>query len=342
MQFQLTLSPAPLPVSIQHRHKILLLGSCFTEHIGDSLGEWKFQVKQNPHGILFGPDAICQALRDYEQAREYSAEDLFQLHECWHSWHHHSRFSSTDAAVTLDRINRAIRESHVFLQQADWLILTLGSAFTYRLTEGASSGGLKPGDPVANCHRAPSAWFQKEMMSVEDILCGLRSSIESLHKINPGLKVMLTISPVRHIRDGVVENNRSKARLIQVVQTLTESMDDCYYFPAYEYVIDVLRDHRFYDIDLVHPNYAATQFVLERFGEYAFDPSTRSLIEEIRSLVTARKHRVQFPDTNAHRQFLLSHHKRTVELQQRYPELDLTAELQYFSGASNGESTSLL
>ncbi len=331
MQFQLRLSPAPLPMPIDHRQSMLLLGSCFTEHIGDSLKEWKFNVLQNPHGILFGPDAICQALKDYQSARQYTENDLFYLNECWHSWNHHSRFSATAVAETLDRINQSIQEANAFLKKADWLVLTLGSAFSYRLTEETTQGGLSVGSAVANCHRAPSHWFRKEMMSVEEIYTGLNRSIQSLRSINPQLKLLLTISPVRHIRDGVVENNRSKARLIQVVQQLTEQVPESYYFPAYEYVIDVLRDHRFYDIDLVHPNYAATQFVLERFAEFSFDQHTRNLIDEIRSLVVARKHRVQYPNTNAHREFLAAHHQKILDLKSRYPMLDLSEELTYFS-----------
>lgn len=332
MHFQLSLTPDPLPVPIDHRQRILLLGSCFTEHIGETLKEWKFPLLQNPHGILFGPDAIVRALEDYRTARVYTKEDLFFLNECWHGWHHHSRFSTLDAVTTLQRINDSIQQAHVFLQSADWLILTLGSAFTYRLTDRAHLGGLQPGDSVANCHRAPADWFQKEMLSVQQIVEDISQSIQRLRNINPTLKAVLTISPVRHIRDGVVENNRSKARLIQAVQLLTEQVSDCYYFPAYEYVIDVLRDHRFYDIDLVHPNYAATQFVLEKFTEYAFDESTRSLIDEIRSLVTARKHRVQFPESQAHHQFLKVHHQKTTQLQARFPYIDFSTELTYFSG----------
>lgn len=331
MQFQLPLTPTPLPVPIDHRQHLLLLGSCFTEHIGDSLRDWKFNVLQNPHGILFGPDAICQALQDYQSGRIYTQEDLFFLNECWHSWHHHSRFSGTKVTEALDKINGSIQSAHAFLKRADWLVLTLGSAFTYRLTEKASTASLRTGDPVSNCHRAPADWFQKQLMTVVDIEQGLSRSLADIRLVNPTLKVILTISPVRHIRDGVVENNRSKARLIQAVQTLTEQLSDCFYFPAYEYVIDVLRDHRYYDIDLVHPNYAATQFVLERFSDYAFDAKTRTLLEEIRALVTARRHRVQYPDTQSHRQFLRTQHQKTIDLKIRYPELDLSEELFYFS-----------
>ena len=335
MPFHLSLNLPPLPVPITYQDRLLLIGSCFTEHIGDSLSEWKFRVQQNPHGILFGPDAICTALQDYLSARTYQAKDLFYAQECWHSWHHHSRFSATDPALALERINRSISETHAFLKKADWLILTLGSAFTYRLTEKAELGGLQIGDSVANCHRAPANWFVKEMMPTDQIRFRLQETIQALRLLNPALKVILTISPVRHIRDGVIENNRSKARLIQVVESLVEQTAGCHYFPAYEFVIDVLRDHRFFDIDLVHPNYAATQFVMDRFAEYAFDDETRQLIDLIRPLRAARKHRPQHPSTQAHRQFLAAQYQKAADLQQRLPELDFTDELHYFSGAGD-------
>lgn len=332
MQFQLPLNLAPLPEPITYRDRILLVGSCFTEHMGDALSEWKFRILQNPHGILFGPDAICGALTDYIQARAYSEADLFYAQECWHSWHHHSRFSSTDSTLALDRINHSILHAHEFLKQADWLVLTLGSAFTYRLTDKAILGGMQVGESVANCHRAPANWFGKEMMPTELIQTRMQEVIQALRHLNPNLKLMFTISPVRHIRDGLVENNRSKARLIQVVQALTEEIKDCHYFPAYEIVIDLLRDYRFYDIDLVHPNYAATQFVLDRFAEFGFDQATRGWIDEIRPLRAARKHRPQHPDTQAHRQFLITQYQKALELQQRLPDLDFSEELNYFSG----------
>ncbi len=333
MQFQIPLHPAPLAAPITYRDRLLLVGSCFTEHIGDSLADWKFRTLQNPHGILFGPDAICDALDDITRARTYTEKDLFYGQECWHSWHHHSRFSATDPATALNKINHSIQEAHEFLKQTDWLILTLGSAFTYRLTESAELGGLQIGESVANCHRAPSAWFSKEMMPTDQILTRLLDTIKDLSRLNPNVKLIFTISPVRHIRDGAVENNRSKARLIQVVQALTEELDNAFYFPAYEYVIDVLRDYRYYDIDLVHPNYATTQFVLDRFAEYAFDMQTRGFLEEVKSLRIARKHRPQHPGTQAHRQFLAAQFQKAQELQQRFPELDFSEELRYFSGS---------
>src|SRR4030095_8489576 len=154
-------------------------------------------------------------------------------------------------------------------KQADWLLITLGSSFSYHLNANSPGQG-----PVANCHRAPSQWFNKNLLSIEEINILLDNCLHQLFRFNSSLKVIFTVSPVRHIRDGVIENNRSKARLIEVVHHLVNKFDRIYYFPAYELVIDVLRDHRFYDLDLVHPNYQATQFVLDKFLEnYASEGS---------------------------------------------------------------------
>jgi hypothetical protein len=153
-----------------------------------------------------------------------------------------------------------------------------------------------------------------------------------LKKFNPSLRVLFTISPVRHIRDGVVENNRSKARLITAVHDICDKFDNAFYFPAYELVIDVLRDYRFYDIDLVHPNYAATHFVLEKFTETCIAPEDRELMKELRSIVTARKHRSFQPHTKAHQQFLQTHLEKTRLLMEKYPFLDLSKEQQHFGG----------
>ena len=158
---------------------------------------------------------------------------------------------------------------------------------------------------------------------------------ETLHRLidfNPKLQFIFTISPVRHIRDGVIENNRSKSRLIEVAHQLVNKFNRTYYFPAYELVIDVLRDYRFYDKDLVHPNYMATSFVLENFMENFVTPESRSLAEEVRKLQVSRKHRPLHPDTEAHRRFLQDQQTKTLELAGKYPFMDFKQELAYFSG----------
>lgn len=330
MDFMVNIDIKKLPNPIRYGENILLIGSCFTEHIGNTLGELKFPILQNPHGILFDPASVCKSLIGYTQNKRYTENDLFHLNEVWHSWEHHSRFSSTDKTESLQRINKSQELAHNFLKTADWIIITLGSSFSYRLT-AAADGNEKDG--VANCHRAPAQWFQKHLLSIEETVTMLDNCYHQLLRFNPKLKIIFTVSPVRHIRDGVVDNNRSKARLIEAVHHMVNKFDRLYYFPAYELVIDVLRDYRFYDIDLAHPNYMATDFVLEKFTDSCLDPSSQLLMQEIKKIVIARKHRAFQPDTDAHRQFLQSHWEKIKALQEKYPFLDLREELEYFSSA---------
>jgi Mor family transcriptional regulator len=219
-------------------------------------------------------------------------------------------------------MNSAQRAAHVFLKQADWLIITLGSAFVYFLKEQNKN--------VANCHRAPGNWFTKKLLSIEDMLAALDETLHRLLDFNPKLQVVFTISPVRHIRDGVIENNRSKARLIEVVHQLVNKFNRTYYFPAYELVIDVLRDYRFYD--KVHPNYLATKYVLENFMEYYVQQESRLIAEEIRKLQVSVRHRPLHPETLAHRSFLEEQYAKTLELAGKYPYLDFKQELLHFAG----------
>lgn len=326
-----------LPEPIDYRQSILLTGSCFTEHIGSSLEQHKFKVLQNPNGILFGPDSVCRSLESYTGSSKLEEQDLFYLNETWHSWMHHSRFSSTQKDEALSLMNASREKAAQFLKKADWLIITLGSAFTYRLTHEAQLASSNIGDAVANCHRAPASWFTKELMETAGIVQLLKNCLEKLHGFNPNLKFLFTISPVRHIRDGVVENNRSKSRLIEAVHQVVADNNRSYYFPAYELVIDVLRDYRFYDIDLVHPNYAATKYVFEKFTESCISDSSRQLMEDVRKIVIARKHRPFQPDTKAHTDFLATHHQKAQLLQEKNPFLDLDEEIRYFSRSHSTE-----
>lgn len=323
MEFQLPISIDPLPEPIRYTDEILLTGSCFTEHIGSALSDWKFHTLQNPNGILFDAESVASGLVSYIEPRVYVGDDLVHMNELWQSWQHHGRYSGVDRDEVLREINGAQQQAHRFLQSADWLIITLGSAFSYRLKDG--------GMPVANCHRAPGQSFIKHLMAIEEIVTVLDGCLHRLFYFNPNLRILFTVSPVRHIRDGVVENNRSKARLIESVHHLAGKFDRLWYFPAYELVIDVLRDYRFYDIDMVHPNYAATQFVLEHFAQTCIDPAARPIMEEVKQLVAARRHRPRHPSTAAHAKFLREHYEKAAALGRQYPFLHLEEELDYFS-----------
>lgn len=313
---------------LNYSDRIMLVGSCFTEHIGKALGESKFNILQNPNGILFDPASVCKSLIGYVENRPYSKNDLFNLHEVWHSWDHHSRFSGMDPDVVINNINNAQHSAHEFLRQADWIILTLGSSFSYRLTPEHTAGQERG---VANCHRSPGQWFNKHLLEIDETISMLDQAYHRLRQFNPGLKIIFTVSPVRHLRDGVVENNRSKARLIEAVHHMVNKFEGIYYFPAYELVIDVLRDYRFYDIDMAHPNYQATEFVLEKFAEHFIEEQAVELMKEIRKIAIARRHRPLQPGTTAHRRFMESHAEKVRMLMEKHPFLNLADELGYFS-----------
>lgn len=322
MEFFIKPDIAPPPFGITHADRLLLVGSCFTSNVGRQLDDLKFAVSHNPTGILFDPFSVVRHLRDAFENRPYVAADLVPQDEIWHSYNHHTDFSSTDINTTLRRINGAVSSTGTFLKRADVLFITLGSAFYYRLAQD--------GTRVANCHRFPSQTFVKQLAEVHEIVKRFKETIEDIRRENAALKVVFTVSPVRHIREGVVNNNRSKARLLEAVHQLCETVENAYYFPAYELVVDVLRDYRFYDVDMVHPNYPATQFVFEQFRSTFFDVETQSLCDRIREVVTASRHKPNFPDTEAHRKFLAANRQKIQALEPLTPLVDWNNEKQYF------------
>lgn len=323
MQLTLELNIPPLQRPIKYPNKVLLIGSCFTENMSERLVQHKFDVLSNPHGILFNPLNVAYSLESYINNKEYTQEDLFYLNELWNSWDHHTRFSHTDAHSALHLINQSQGGAAGFVREADYIIITLGSAFQYYLTEHNK--------PVANNHRAPAQWFEKRLLDITIITSALSHAIDRLLQVNPGVNIIFTISPVRHIRDGVVDNNRSKARLIEAVHELCGKYEHAYYFPAYELIIDILRDYRYYDIDFVHPNYLATSFVWEQFVKSCIHSDAQSLMKDVLEISTARAHRTRFPDTEAHQKFKASYVQKITALQKKFPFLKLEEELQYFS-----------
>lgn len=322
MQLTLELNVPPIQKPIRYTDKIMLIGSCFTENMSERLLQHKFSVLSNPHGILFNPLSVANSIDSYIINKQYTKGELFQLNELWNSWDHHTRFSHTDADSALALINQSQTDASAFIREADHIIITLGSAFQYYLKENDKA--------VANNHRAPAQWFHKDLLDINLIVAALDFSLDRLRQLNPNIQIIFTISPVRHIRDGVVDNNRSKARLIEAVHELCEKYTNAYYFPAYELIIDILRDYRYYDIDFVHPNYLATSFVWEQFVNACIDTDTKTLMKDVLEISTARAHRTRFPDTEAHRKFKASYVQKIVELQKKFPFLKLEEELAYF------------
>lgn len=321
MEFRLEFTPKPFEQKINHQHHLLLIGSCFTEQIGAKLANHKFTILDNPNGILFNPVSITKSVSSYIENKQYNEADLFYQNESWNSWEHHSRFSHPDKEECLAGINASQKQAHQFLKHAGWLLITLGSAFVYEMENH---------EVVANCHKVPTDKFDKRLLGVEEVVSGLQQMIEKTKIFNPGIRIIFTISPVRHLRDGFVENNRSKATLVQAVHRLTETYNDCFYFPAYELVIDDLRDYRFFAEDMVHPNYAATNYVWEKFIAACIDESSQQLMKEIAVIVAARNHKPFNPTSAQHKKFLQSNFERVQKLQQQFSYLNLQQEADYF------------
>lgn len=329
MKFHFEFDIKKLQQPIHHQQKLLLMGSCFTENIGGKLRKHKFTVLENPNGILFNPVSVAEAVTMYIDDQQISPSDIFQYNETWHSWKHHSRFSGITDQACVQKINASTSNAHAYLKEAAHLFITLGSAWIYTLTEHAANAIT--GSVAANNHKAPANWFAKRLMSVEETMDILETMLQKLLLFNPGLHIIFTISPVRHLREGVIENNRSKAVLIQAVHQLIEKTDLIYYFPAYELVIDDLRDYRFYAEDLVHPNYQATQYVWEKFTAACITDETNLLMKEIAEINIAFQHKPFNPLTEQHQKFLTIYHAKVKTLQAKYSYLDFSNELAYFA-----------
>ncbi|WP_298738577.1 GSCFA domain-containing protein [uncultured Chitinophaga sp.] len=323
MHFRLTFPVAPLEPAVEYQDQLLLVGSCFAEEMGAKLQQHLFPALVNPHGILYNPVSITQALHSYLDRKKYTEADLFMHNDLWHSWDHHSRFSALTPAGVLDNINTAQEQAAACLDKARWLVITLGAAHAYVLKEN--------GRLVANCHKVPMSAFYKKLLTADEIITALDNMMHRLFFHNRDINILFTVSPVRYARDGVVENNLSKAILLQVVHQLVNKFDRLFYFPAYELVIDDLRDYRFYKDDLVHPNEAAVNYVWEHFVNSCVHPNSQQLLKTIQDLNRARQHKPFNPQSPQHQQFLHTYARKVAALQQQHPYLPLTSLAHYFN-----------
>lgn len=326
MNFHLDLPVPAFSRTIHYQDKLFFIGSCFAENIAAQLHGYKFNTLLNPHGILYNPESIATAISRYVKNELYEEQDLFFDGERYHSWEHHSRFSGMDKAICLSEINGQLANAHQFLKTAGWLFVTFGSAYVYRHIQAERR--------VGNCHKQPLQNFTKELLSVDEMVETFQSLLEELNAFNPRLKIILTVSPVRYIRDGLVENNRSKARLIELTYLLSKH-ENIIYFPAYELVIDDLRDYRFYKADLVHPNEQAIAYVFEKFIRAALDENTKQILEKIKDLIKAKSHQAFLDESPAHQRFKVTYFNRCRQLQKEYPFLSLEEELEYFRVPGN-------
>ena len=304
----------PIPVSkdkIQLSDNVISIGSCFAESIGVNLKDYKFNVTTNPFGTIYNPISLSQLL-----SNEIEEGAVIEQNGIFYHWHAHGEVSALNKASldTMIASKRSLFQDTLI--SADWLIITLGSAFAYRLKDS--------GRVVANCHKVPQTRFTKELLAVEDVIQKLGNTFELMSSRNPKLKIILTVSPVRHIRDGLIENNRSKARLIEVVQSLSWSSDRIKYFPAFEIMIDELRDYRFYSKDRVHPSNEAIEYIWSRFCETYFDEETSQFVKEWQSIRSALQHRPFHPQSKEHQAFIRS---TVSKLKALSSKVDVSAEV---------------
>lgn len=300
---------------IKYTDHIFSIGSCFTQHIHGKLVDHYFNSFSNPCGIVFNPVSISNQINHLLKNETWEARDLFFDGELYHGLHHHGDFSGANEQKVLATLNSTAVLAAEKLIKADILLITFGTSIVYVLKEKNVL--------VANCHKIPNHFFDRKFLEVEEIVDSTDTWINSLTKINPHLNIILTISPVRHLKEGFTDNTLSKARLALAVEKLCKSNNNIHYFPAYEIVLDDLRDYRFFGEDLVHPNDMAIDYVWSKFKETYFNHESINLLDKLDQIHKAKNHRPIHPDSMAHRKFLAKLDMDIIELKMKYPELNL-------------------
>ena len=274
--------PAP-DFSIDYRSRILLIGSCFAESIAAKLDYYRFDVEVNPCGILYNPLAAAHAIERLVDGRATSEEELLQVNGKWVSLHHHGSFSDPDPRACLEKINGRAARAAAFLRQADLLVITWGTSWVYR--------HRATGVAVANCHKIPDREFERFRLSVDEIVDRYARLIPALRALNPRLRLLFTVSPVRHLRDDARGNQLSKATLLLAVEQLQARFEDTCYFPAYEILLDELRDYRFYAADMCHPSPIAVDYIWEIFKTAYLSPACAPMLKQVEALRDRMNHR---------------------------------------------------
>ena len=280
---------------IDYQSVVVLLGSCFAENMGDKFEYFKFKNFQNPFGILFHPLAIERLVEYALNDKEYISTDIFCHQGLWHSFDAHSKLSNASPDALIDTLNQRLKETSTQLTKASHIIITLGTAWVYE--------ALALGSYVANCHKVPQKEFKKKLLSVSDIETSLQHIIAQIQKINTKASIIFTISPVRHVKDGFMENTLSKSHLFTALHSVILKFTNVHYFPAYEIMMDELRDYRFYKREMIHPNDLAIDYIWERFKEAWISKNVETLMARIETVQKGLQHKAFQPDSEAYRKF---------------------------------------
>lgn len=319
MELYTRISTTKAPFTFSHTEQTILLGSCFAENIGKKLEENKFKTDLNPFGTLYNPSSIAESIRMLLHPGPFTGNHLFRHEGICHSFNHHSRFSSPSETECLDKINSRLFASADIIRKAQRMIVTFGTAWVYRLK---SSDRI-----VSNCHKLPEKMFDRSMLTVDGIIAEWKSLLLSLWEQNPELKVLFTVSPIRHWRDGAHSNQLSKATLLLAINGLQKEFPGkTAYFPAYEIMMDELRDYRFYADDMMHPSTQAVEYIWERFTESMLSREAQGILKEWKEIQKAIHHKPFQPESDAYRNFISQTLLKIERLNEKFPYFDMTNE----------------
>jgi len=296
---------------IDYHSKIVSLGSCFAVNMAEKLDFFKFENTCNPFGIIFNPISIEKLVYRITQQLFYTENDIFFHNESWHCYEAHSELSNSNKTSFLNTLNGIIEQTSRQFSDASHFIITLGTSWVYR--------NIETNEIVANCHKVPQKQFKKELLSVEIIKQSIQNSISLLQNINPNAIFIFTVSPVRHIKDGFVENQVSKAHLIAALQTAISHLSSATYFPSYEIMMDELRDYRFYAEDMLHPSRVAIDYIWERFKETTILETAFSIMDEVETIQKGLAHRPFNANSESHQHFLSKLQDRITVVQNQFP-----------------------
>jgi len=322
MELRTTFPIEPSEVKITYNDSVMLIGSCFASSIGSQLETGHMSVLINPAGAVFNPVSVCNTLDTITSEKEFLVDDLHFYDGTWFSFYHYTDFSSDNPSKVLEKINRRSRVANDFLKRARFLFVTLGTARVYKLK--------KSGLIVSNCHKLPSEQFELKILTVEEIVTLWTAQLNRLHSLFPGLKVIFTISPVRHWKDGAHGNQVSKSILFIAVEELCKHKMGPRYFPAYELVMDDLRDYRFYSDDMLHPSASAIDYIWEAFSGCYFEISTVNLWKEVARISKAFNHRIKTDSEIKQNDFARRILKQISDIKVKIPQIDLSLEEEYF------------
>jgi hypothetical protein len=332
MELRTTFNIEPSPDKITYKDPVLFIGSCFATSMGNQLELGRMPVMINPSGTVYNPASVCSTINTITGKKTYDRSDLVKFDDIWISFDHYTDFSSSDPQTILEKINKTSAEALTFMAGAKFLFITFGTARVFRWKE--------TGKIVSNCHKIPSVRFTHELLSPDFIASFWANQLDNLRSLFPDLKVVFTISPVRHWKDGAHGNQVSKSVLFLAVEKLLEHPSKPSYFPAYELVMDDLRDYRFYDDDMLHISDMAVEYIWEAFSDCFFDKSTAGLWKEVTKISKAVSHRIQTRNREQVRKFAEEILFRIDLITRNNPFVNLDKEMEYFLGLLGSHETS--